>query len=90
MSSRPKASTADDEPFEVLDLADVGVDADRLVAQRDDLLLEVLGGLLVGDVVDDDVGPGLGEASTTALPMPLLPPVTMATLPLSVMMLLRL
>ena len=32
-----------------------------LVTERDDLLLEVLGRLLVGDVVDDDVGPGLGE-----------------------------
>ena len=50
-----------DEPLEVLVLADVGVDADRLVAEGDDLLLEVLGRLLVRHVVDDDVGPGRGE-----------------------------
>ena len=35
-----------DECLQVGHLADVGVDADRLVAERDDLLLELLGGLL--------------------------------------------
>ena len=50
-----------DEALQVVDLADVGVDADGLVAERDDLLLEVLGGLLVGDVVDDDVGARRGQ-----------------------------
>ena len=47
--------------LQVGDLADVGVDADGLVAERHDLLLELLGGLGVGDVVDDDVGALLGE-----------------------------
>ena len=87
MSSRPKAvDRGVDEALEVVDLADVGLDADGLVAEGGDLLLELLGGLLVGHVVDDDVGalPRRGP-STTALPMPLLPPVTMATLPFSVM-----
>ena len=56
-----------DEPFEVLHLADVGLDADRLVAQRGDLLLQLLRGLLVGDVVDDDVGAVLGEGEHDGL-----------------------
>ena len=34
-----------DEPLQVGDLADVGLDADGLVAEGDDLLLELLGGL---------------------------------------------
>ena len=83
MSSRPNAFTARvDQPLEVGDLAHVGLDADRLVAERGDLLLELLGGLRVRDVVDDDVGALLGRArARSALPMPLLPPVTMATFP---------
>ena len=38
-----------------------------LVAERGDLLLELLGGLRVGDVVDDDVGALLGEAEHDGL-----------------------
>ena len=57
MSSRPNALTAASiERLQVGHLADVGLDADGLVAERGDLLLELLGGLRVGDVVDDDVG----------------------------------
>ena len=62
MSSRPNCLDGRvDQPLQVGDLADVGVDADGLVTERDDLLLELLGGLRVGDVVDDDVGAVLGE-----------------------------
>src|SRR5664279_167710 len=46
---------------EVRDLADVGLDPDHLVTEVAHLLLEVLGGLLVGDVVDDDVGTVCGQ-----------------------------
>ena len=56
-----------DEPLEVGHLADVGVDADRLVAQGGDLALEVLGGLLVGHVVDHDLGARLGEVQRHGL-----------------------
>ena len=62
MSSRPNGVDGGfDEPFEVGHLAHVGLDADRLVTERRHLLLEVFGGLLVGDVVDHDVGAGLGQ-----------------------------
>ena len=62
-SSRPNYFTAASTNLcEVGDLAHVGVDPDGLVAQRDDLLLELLGGLRVGDVVDDDVGALLRRA----------------------------
>ena len=57
MSTRPNALTARSiEHLQVGHLAHVGVHADRLVAEGDDLPLELLGRLLVGDVVDDDVG----------------------------------
>ena len=46
-----------DQLLQVGDLAHVGLDAERAVAERDDLALEILGGLVrVRDVVDDDVG----------------------------------
>ena len=62
-SSRPNVlDRLVDQHLQVVDLADVGLDADRLVAERLDLVLELLGGLLVGDVVDDDVGALLGRA----------------------------
>ena len=68
MSTRPNAFTADiDQPLEIGHLAHVGLDADRLVAERHDLLLELLGGVGVGDVVDDDVGALLGEGEHDAL-----------------------
>ena len=50
-----------DHLLQVRDLADVGVDADRLVAERGDALLELLGRLLVRDVVDADVRTLFGE-----------------------------
>jgi hypothetical protein len=56
-SSRPNRLTvAVDEALEVGHLADVGVDADDLVAQRGDLLLEGLRRLGVRDVVNGEVG----------------------------------
>src|SRR5437773_316710 len=45
-----------DQLLQVRHLADVGEDADGLVAERGDLLLQLLGGLRMDDVVDDDVG----------------------------------
>ena len=45
-----------DEPLQVGDLADVGLDADGLVAEGVAPSLELFGRLGVGDVVDDDVG----------------------------------
>ena len=85
MSRRPKLlDRRVDEHLQVGDLADVGLHPDGLVAQRRDLLLEVLGGRLVGDVVDHDVGPGAGQSQNDGLADPELPPVTMATFPLSV------
>ena len=56
-----------DEPLQVLDLADVGLHADGLVAELRDLAFEVLGRLLVGDVVDDDVGALAGEGEGDGL-----------------------
>jgi hypothetical protein len=50
-----------DEALEVGHLADVGVDADDLVAERGDLLLEGLRGLRVGDVVDGEAGALAGQ-----------------------------
>ena len=62
MSSWPNAFTvAVDEALQVGDLADVGLDADDPVAERGDLPFELLLGLLVGHVVDDDGRAGLGE-----------------------------
>jgi hypothetical protein len=75
-----------DQGLQVVHLAHVGLDPDDLVAQGPHLLLEVVLGLLGGDVVDDDVGALGGQGQHHRLaPMPVLPPVTMATLPLSVM-----
>ena len=71
--------------LQVGDLADVSVDADGLVAQRADLFLQRFGRLGMRDVVNDDVGALFASSSTMAMPMPLLPPVTMATLPFRLM-----
>ena len=59
-----------DEALQVLDLAHVGVDADGLAAQRDDLLFELLRRVLVADVVDDDVRAVLGEGEHDRLADP--------------------
>ena len=62
MSTRPNFLTAASiELLQVGDLAHVGLDADGLVAQRGDLLLQLLGRLGMRDVVDDDVGALLGQ-----------------------------
>ena len=45
-----------DHPLQVLDLRDVRLHGDRHLPQAGDLLLQLLGGLLVADVVDDDLG----------------------------------
>jgi hypothetical protein len=55
-SSRPNRLTVLSTRRWVGHLADVGVDADNLVAQRGDLLLEGLRRLGVRDVVDGEVG----------------------------------
>ena len=66
-STRPNAlHGAVDEPLQVGDLADVGLDADGLVAEGVDALLQRLGGLGVGHVVDDDAGALLGEGEHDA------------------------
>ena len=59
-----------DEHLQVGDLAHVGLHPDGLVAEGGDLLLEVLGGLLVGDVVDHDVGAGAGQRQSHGLADP--------------------
>ena len=56
-----------DQHLQVLDLADVGLDADRLVAQLRDLLLERIGRGRIGDVVDADVRPLLRQGEGDAL-----------------------
>ena len=68
MSRRPNASTvAATSISQVGDLADVGLDPDGLVAEGVHLLLQLLGGLRVGDEVDDDVRPRLGEREDDGL-----------------------
>ena len=59
-----------DEHLQVLDLAHVRFDADGLVPQGDDLLLEFVGGVGIGDVVDDHVGPRLGQGQDDGLADP--------------------
>ena len=56
-----------DQALEVIHLADVGLDADRPFAQCHDLSFEILRGLLVRHVVDDDVGAGGGETEHHSL-----------------------
>ena len=61
-SSRPSSFTVRSiEHLEVRDLAHVRIDPDRLVAKGGDLFLKVLSGLLVGHVIDHDVGAGTGQ-----------------------------
>src|SRR5271170_7867429 len=50
-----------DEPLQVVGAAGVGIDADRLIAEGRNLLLQLVGRLRVGDVVDDDANAGSGE-----------------------------
>jgi hypothetical protein len=45
-----------DQPLEVVHLAHIGLDTDRLVAELGDLLLQLLGRGFVGHVVDDHAG----------------------------------
>ena len=45
-----------DEPLEIGELAYVGIDADRLVAELGDLLLQRCRRLRVNHIVDDDAG----------------------------------
>ena len=60
------------------ELADVSLDADCLVSQRNNLLFELLRSLRMRDVVDNNI---CASASAMALPMPLFPPVTMQLCP---------
>ena len=59
-----------DEHLQVGDLAHVGLDPDGLVPEGGDLPLQFLGGLLVGHVVDHDVGPGAGQGEHDGLADP--------------------
>ena len=66
MSSRPNlAHRGVDQRLQIVDPADVGLDADRLLAQRGDLALQRVGRLGMDDVVDDDVGARRGSILTT-------------------------
>ena len=70
-SSRPNVWTAvPTRRSRSATLADVGVDADRAVAERDDLALKLELGVGVGDVVDDHVGAGLGQREDDRLADP--------------------
>jgi hypothetical protein len=60
-----------DEPLQVVGTAGVGIDADRLIVEGPNLLLQFVGRLGVGDVVDDDADACSSEPSATALPIPL-------------------
>ena len=62
----------------IVDAPDVGVQRDGPTTQRLDLL-DGLGGELVGDVDDRDVGAGLAKAIAVAFGMPPAAPVTRAT-----------
>src|SRR5271156_5568454 len=68
-----------DEPLQVVGAAGVGIDADRLIVEGRNLLLQLVGRLGVSDVVDDDADAGSGEPQRDRLADPLLPPVTIAT-----------
>ena len=59
-----------DQRLKLVDAADVGVDADRLLAERGDLALQRFGRRGVDDVVDDNVGARLGEAERNRLADP--------------------
>ena len=50
-----------DEPLQVVGAAGVGIDADHLIAEGRNLLLQLVGRLGVGSVVDDDADAGSGE-----------------------------
>ena len=45
-----------DQLSQVVDLADIGFDAHRLIAERRDLFHQRVGRFGMGDIVDDDVG----------------------------------
>ena len=57
-----------DKLLQVGELADVGLDADRLVAESGDLLLEHRGRLRSNDIVDDDTGALPREFENNRLP----------------------
>jgi hypothetical protein len=63
-----------DQPLEVGDLAHVGLDTGRLVAERLDLVLELFSGVLLRHVVDDDVGLAPGERQRDRLADPAVAP----------------
>jgi len=59
-----------DEHLQVGELAHIGLDTDRLIAQPTDLLLECLGRLRMAHIVDDDIGvlPGKFENNRLGYP----------------------
>jgi hypothetical protein len=60
----------------VVFLADVAEDGDRLAAAGRDVGDDLIRLFLGGDVVHDHLGPAAARALATAAPMPLLAPVT--------------
>src|SRR5256886_7535448 len=56
-----------DHALEVVHVAHVRLHPGRPVAERLDLVLELLGGVLLGDVIDDDVGVPPGERQRDGL-----------------------
>jgi hypothetical protein len=58
------------ELLEVRHLADVSIDTSRAIPECHDLLLEIFGRLLVGDVVDHDVRALVGQREHDRLPDP--------------------
>jgi hypothetical protein len=74
MSRRPNFPTAAlDQTLQVLDPADVRLNADRLIAKRSDLALERLRGCGICDVIDDDARSRLREADGDRLSDPAVP-----------------
>jgi hypothetical protein len=69
-----------DKLTQVRKLAHIGIDTDSLTTELAGLPLELLSCLRMDHIVDDDAGLLTRSSSSIAWPMPLLPPVTMATL----------
>ena len=59
-----------DEPLQVGELADIGIDADGLVAELGDLLLERLGRLRMKQIVNNDAGTLPGQFENDRLTDP--------------------
>ena len=69
--------------LDVLGFRDVGLDGDRIATRGFDLIDDGLCALLIGRVIDDDVGAFGPNCPAIAAPIPLEAPVTTATFPFS-------